>query len=54
MANKKCQIVDFDMQDIRWVKKPIWFLSSDYQHAKITHEVNGRITRIVARQVELA
>lgn len=47
MANKKCEVKDYPTQDIKFVKKPVWYLSDSYRNGELSLTVDGTIIRKV-------
>ena len=47
MVNRKCEMKDFHTQDIRFKKKPVWYLSTNYQEGHIGFaESSGEIVHV--------
>lgn len=46
MGNKKCEVRDFPRMEIRFVKKPVWYLSQAYQSGTLKFDADGFIVRV--------
>lgn len=45
MMNKECKVKNFETQEIRWVKKPVWFLSEKYLSGELQVAPDGLILK---------